>query len=205
LATRSRGDWGWRASWRASRAQILGPFSAACPELGFEVGGDRDQVPAQPADHPGSFADDLVAIVAQDTDLHRVGVGERHGEAVDTVTHDRQRDRACVDRVRLPRRPGDLAGLAGHRGRHPDHPLTGGDQRRFQACGDVPAVLDRPHPLLVKTGGEPQRIQRAGVGGRDRALPRQRAGLPIDRDQHVVALVGVYPNHDHVPRPFVFA
>jgi hypothetical protein len=97
----------------------------------------------------------------------------------------------------------DLPGLAGHRRRHPDHSLTGGDQRRLKARGDMTAVLDRPHPVCVQAGGEPQRLQRSSVAGRDLALPAQRAGLPVDGDQHVVALVGVCPDHDHVRRPFV--
>jgi hypothetical protein len=157
-------------------------------------------VPAQPVDHPGALADDLVAVVAQHPDLQRVLVGERHREAVAPVSDARQRDRACVDRIRLPRLAGDLARLAGHRRRHPDHPFTGRDQRRLQARRDMPAVLDRPHPLRVlQAGGEPQRLKRPFIAGRDLALALQLAGLSVHRDQRVVALVGVCPEHDHVP------
>ena len=47
-------------------------FQRRWAQLGLELGCDRDQVPAQPVDHPGALADDLIAIVAQDADLHRV-------------------------------------------------------------------------------------------------------------------------------------
>ncbi len=67
----------------------------------------------------------------------------------------------------------------------------------------MPAVLDRPHPLPVQSGGEPQRLKRSGVASQDLALPAEGAALPVDRDQHVVALVGACPDHDHVRRPFV--
>jgi hypothetical protein len=160
-------------------------------------------VPAQPVDHPGSFADDLIAIVTEHADLDRVLVAERLREALDPVTHHGQRHCARVDRIRLSRMPRDPPRLAGHRGRDPDHPLAGSDQRRFQARGHVPAVLDRPHPFLLQTTGEPQSLKRSSVAGRDRQLPAYGPRLPVHRDQHVVALVSVCPNHDHVPRPFV--
>ena len=75
-------------------------FQRCRGELGFEVGRDRDQVPAQPVDHPGSFADDLIAIVTEHADLHRVLVAERMREALDPVAHHGQRHRARVDQIR---------------------------------------------------------------------------------------------------------
>jgi hypothetical protein len=70
-------------------------------ELGFELGCDRNQMPAQPVNQAGAFADDLIAIVAEHSDLHGVLIGERDREAVDPVTNDRERDRARVDRMGL--------------------------------------------------------------------------------------------------------
>jgi hypothetical protein len=34
--------------------------------------------------------------------------------------------------------------------RHPHHPLTGRDQRLLEPPRDVPAVLDRPQPLVIE-------------------------------------------------------
>ena len=126
-------------------------------------------MPAQPVDHPGALGDDLIAVIAQHADLQRVLVGERHREALDPVAHHGQRDSARVDRIGLPGLARDLAGLAGHRGRHADHPLASGDQRGLQARGDVPAVLDRPHPLLIaaqRRTAEHRALQRRWPGSR---------------------------------------
>ena len=125
---------------------------------------------------------------------------------IDTVADERYRrprqDRVCLRRP-SQRRVARTRSRRRRRAMPSSHPPASSDQRRFQARGDMPAVLDRPHPLLVQAGGEPQRVKRSRVAGRDLALPPQRAGLPIDCDQRVVALVGVCPDHDHVRRPFV--
>jgi hypothetical protein len=79
--------------------------------------------------------------------------------------------------------------------------LTRSQQRPLKTSRDMPAILDRPHPLTIKRGGEPQPVQRAGITSRDLKLPSQHPGLPIERDQRVVALVGICPDHDHVLCP----
>ena len=84
-------------------------------------------MPAQPVDHPGALADDLIAVVAEHADLQRLLVGERHRETLEPVAQDRQRDRASVDRVALSGLTGDLARPSSHRSRHPDHPFPGSD------------------------------------------------------------------------------
>jgi hypothetical protein len=59
---------------------------------------------AQPVDHPGALADQLVAIVVEDPDLHRLLVTERGREALDPIADRDQRDPPRVDSIRLPRR-----------------------------------------------------------------------------------------------------
>ncbi len=54
-----------------------------------------------------------------------------------------------VDRVRLAALAGAPACLRGQVRRDPQHPLAALDEKPLERPGDVPAVLTRPHPLLV--------------------------------------------------------
>jgi hypothetical protein len=58
-------------------------------QLSFELGSGRDQVPAQPVDHPGALADDLIAVIGQHPNLQRMLIGERHREALHPVSDHR--------------------------------------------------------------------------------------------------------------------
>ena len=149
---------------------MRGPFSASGPSCASRCGRDPDQVPAQPVDQPDALVHQLIAVIAQHPDLMRLLIKERDRQVLNTFADRGQRDRARVDRIRLPRCPGRLARLAGQRWRDTDHPLPGAEQRTLQPGGDMPAVLDRPHPLLVNTSSEPQRVQRPIVAGLHRRL-----------------------------------
>jgi hypothetical protein len=72
--------------------------------LPLELGGDADQVPAQPVDHPSALGDQLVAIVGQHPDLHRMLIEIGGGQLIDPDADRGQRDRGRVDQIRLARR-----------------------------------------------------------------------------------------------------
>jgi hypothetical protein len=54
-------------------------------------------------------------------------------------------------------------------GRHPHDPLTGRDQRLLEPTPDMPAVLDRPHPLVIQPARPAHRRQMARLLGLDLA------------------------------------
>src|SRR6185436_12269167 len=67
-----------------------------------------------------------------------------------------------------------------------------------------PAVLQRPHPLAIKTARpEHQRREPAGTD-RDRPVGEHLAGRCVDGGDGVRALVAVRPEHDHDARPRPF-
>ncbi len=88
-------------------------------------------------------------MITQQPDLHRLLIQEGSRERVSAVVDDRAGDRQRVDRVRLA-----WLTLAAPRGadamrRHADDALTGGEEALLQAPRDVPAILDRPHALVI--------------------------------------------------------
>ena len=88
--------------------------------------------------------------------------------------------------------------------RHADDPLTRRQQRLLEPPRDVPAVLDRPHPLLIQATRPPHRGQMPGIVRLDLPAAADPAGALIARRQRVRALSRVRPDHDHVPRPLVW-
>ena len=154
-------------------------------------------MPAKPVLHSGALGDQIVAVIGQEADLHRLLVQERCREPVHPVFDDRASDRQRVDPVRLPDSPLTAPGLPHHLRRDADHPLTGRDQRLFKTPRDVPAILDRPHSLIAELPGPPQRVEMPAIRGSDlldRGLP---AGALLDRREHVGPLVRVRSDHDH--------
>jgi hypothetical protein len=89
-------------------------------------------------------------VIGQQPDLHRPLVEIRGREAFHAVADDRARDRERVDLVRLARLALPLPRRAHPVRCHANDAHTGGDQRVLKAPGDMPAVLDRPHPLVIQ-------------------------------------------------------
>ena len=58
--------------------------------------------------------------------------------------------------------------------RHPHDPLTGRDQRLLEPARDVPAVLDRPHPLVIEPARPAHRGQMPRLLGPDLARAAHR-------------------------------
>ena len=98
-------------------------------------------------------------MIGEQADLHRALVQERRREALDAFAHHRARDRQRVDLIGLAGLALALARLAHQLRRDPHDALARGDQRQLEPARDMPAVLDRPHALLVEFARPAQRLQ----------------------------------------------
>ena len=85
--------------------------------------------------------------------------------------------------------------------RDPHDPLAGRDQRLLEPLGDVPAVLDRPHTIVIQVTRPADRGQMSGIVSCDLAVAAHLAGAVVDRRQRVRPLVRVRPDHDHMTVP----
>jgi hypothetical protein len=104
----------------------------APPERALELGGELEQVPAQPVLDPRALGDEVPAVVGQQPDLHRLLVEVGGGEALHAVLDHGPGDRERVDLVRLARLALAAAGGAHPLRRHAHDPLAGRDQRLLQ-------------------------------------------------------------------------
>jgi hypothetical protein len=125
-------------------------IEAGRSELGFKVRRELHEVPPQPVREAAAFADDLVAVVVEDSDIERLLVQVRDRERVDPFSERGAGDRGRVDRIGLSRLAHRLAGCLGQARRNPDDSVTAGEKPAFQPAGHVPTVLDCPHPLGVE-------------------------------------------------------
>ena len=113
-------------------------------------------------------------MIEQQPDLHRLLVQIRDRELLDAVLDDRAGDRERVDLIGLARLALALAGGAHPVRRDAHDPLAGGQQRLLEPARDVPAVLDRPHALLIQAARPPDRGQMPGSSALISRLPRTR-------------------------------
>ena len=144
-------------------------------------------MPAQPVHRPRALGDKLASVIAEETDLHRPLNQIRDREPLDTVTYDRSRDRERIDLVRLPRLALALPGATHPTRRHPDDPLTDGQQRPLKAPGHMPAIVDRPHPVLIHATSPPNRRQMPRIISLDLPASAHPAGPHIHRRQRMRA------------------
>jgi hypothetical protein len=159
-------------------------------------------MPAQPVLRAGALGHEVLAVIGQQADLHRGLVEVGGGEALRPVPDHGAGDRERVDLVRLARLALAPPGGAHPVRCHPHDPLPGPGQRRFEPARNVPAVLDRPHPLIIQPARPAHRSQIPRLLGPDLASAALPARPRIDGRQRVRALVRVRPDHDHAHRPF---
>jgi hypothetical protein len=76
------------------------------------------------------------------------------------------------------------------------------DQEPLKRPGHVPAIFNHPDALVIERPRRHQEQAEAVLHRRFGPLGKL-AAQRIRRDQRVVALVGVCPDHDHLRRPFV--
>ena len=95
---------------------------------------------------------------------------------------------------------------AGHQPRrHPDHALAASDQEPLKRARDVPAVLQRPHPIAAETARPLQHLVKAAHADADRLIAEHLAGRRGDPGDRVRALVHVRTEHDHQLSPLLLA
>jgi hypothetical protein len=117
--------------------------------------------------------------------------------------NDRASDRERVDLIGLPRLALPAPGGAHPVRRDAHDPLAGCQQRLLEPARDLPAVLDRPHPLLIEPARpfDPSQVSR--LVRVDLTSAADLARPLVDRRERMRALVRVRPDHDHYPCPFV--
>jgi hypothetical protein len=121
----------------------------------------------------------------------------RRWQGIQALAQRRPRDRDRVDAVGLPA-PASAAPRVGHQfRRHAQDPLAAFDQKPLQGARDVPAVLQRPHPLAAELACPEDKRGEALGADLDRLLADQFAGGGRDRRDRVRALVGVRTEHNH--------
>ena len=89
--------------------------------------------------------------------------------------------------------------------RHPDHSLTASDQEPLTRARDLPAVLQRPHPIAAETAHPLQHPGKAADADADRLVAEHLARPRGDPDDRVRALVHVRTEHDHQLSPLLLA
>jgi riboflavin biosynthesis pyrimidine reductase len=165
---------------------------------------ELDEMPPQPVLSAGALGNEIVAVIGDQPDLHRLLVQKRRRKALHAVLDDRARDRERIDLVRLagltlptPRRAHPVR-------RHPHHSLASGDQSLLKPPRDMPAVLNCPHPLVIEPARPLHRREMPRFVSLDLPMTANPTRCVVDRRQRVRALMRVRPDHDHMHRPFVW-
>jgi hypothetical protein len=140
-------------------------------------------------------------VVGQQSHLERALVQERRRQRLDALPDRRAGGRDGIDRVRLARRALVAARAAGQLRRDAHDPFAVSDQRALQTRGDLPAVLDRPHPLRVEHVRPPPRPEHPAHVGAHRTHRDHTARGRVQCRQRMRALVRIHPDHDHAHRP----
>jgi hypothetical protein len=162
-------------------------------------------MPPQSVAHARALGDEVVAVIEQQADLHCLLVQIRGREAVGPVLDDRAGDRERVDLVRLPRLTLPAPGGAHPLGCDAHDPFAGGQQRLLQPAGDLPAVLDRPHPLIIEPARPFDRGQVAPA--RPRQSDERHGPCPCPRRQpraHACACACPSRSRSFASVPFVW-
>ena len=82
--------------------------------------------------------------------------------------------------------------------RHTNDALTCGDKALLKAPRDVPAILDRPHALVIQVTRPAQRVDVPALVGVNLAGATYAPGAIVDSRKRVCVLVRVRPDHDHL-------
>jgi hypothetical protein len=155
------------------------------------------EVPLQRVVERDALASQALAMVDQQPQIELAALQLRRWQGVHAFTQYGPSDRDGVDAVGLSARA-SAAPRVGHQlRRHAHHALAAGDQEPLQAARDMPAVLQRPHPLAAECARPSDERGKALGADLDRLLAHQLTGRRGDRGDRVRALVGVRPEHDH--------
>ena len=143
-------------------------------------------------------------MIGEQPDLHRPRVQVRGLELLDAVPDDRPRDRDRIALIRLAALALPLARGSHQLRRHAHDPLARRHQRLLQPGGHMPAVLDRPHPILIQRAPPANRHQMPALVCLDPPAAANTARSRVDRGERMVALVRIHADHDHMHRPFTW-
>ena len=158
-------------------------------------------MPAQPVLDAGALGDEILAVIRQQPDLHRLLVQIRGREVLHAVLDDRSGDRERVDLIRLARLALTAPGGAHPMRRDADDPLAGRDQRLLKRP-DTPRQSSIAHTRSSSRLARPaHRDQMPRLLGLDLPGAADPARALIDGRQRVCALVRVRPDHDHLHHP----
>ena len=157
-------------------------------------------MPAQPVDVGNTVPDQVFPVIDPEPELPGRSIESGHRQI--GVPKGRLGDRERIDRVGLAVGARGISGMGHQLGGDPHQLLSGCEQVRLQAPGQVPAVLDREATLRPEPIGPPQELE---VGLRRRgggALLTELATDLVDRHRRVCSFVCV-DAHDHHGRvPF---
>jgi hypothetical protein len=179
---------------------VLHFFENSAP-LGSRFGPEVVQMPEQRAVELDAMADEALSVIDQQPQVELGAVQVRSREGLQTLLQRGAGNVERVDWVRLAALASALARLGGQVRRDPQHPLAALDQKPLERAGNVPAVLQRPHPLAINTARPLQQRAEPTAADRDGLLAEQLAGWRCDRGDRVRTLVSVRAEHDHGPRP----
>jgi hypothetical protein len=136
-------------------------------------------MPTQPVDYAGSFADEVFAVIHEETQVSGVPF-EAGGREIGFLQGGAGGSER-VDRVGLPVCPGGSAGSGHHLGRDPRQALAGAQKVPLESTRQVPTVLDGPPSVVAQCLGPGDEVQMVGGRGVDRPL-RLLASVLVDRD-----------------------
>jgi hypothetical protein len=138
-------------------------------------------MPAQPVLCARALANEILAVIAKEPDLHCLVIQIRGRETLNAVPDDGSGDRESVDLIGLARLTLPTPRSTHHPWGHADDALTRSDQSLLEAARDMPAVLNRPHAIVVEPACPPKRCQMTAVIGFYLAPATNLAGSLLDR------------------------
>jgi hypothetical protein len=154
-----------------SRSSWWAPFAREQRATGqLQFGPQIVQMPQQCAIEPDAVTDQPLTVIDEQPQIELGPVQVRGRERAQALLQRGAGDVERVDRIRLAALTSAAARVGGHVRRDPQHPLAAGDHKPLEAAGDMPAVLDRPHPLAVEAARPPQHGVKAAPADRDRSL-----------------------------------
>ena len=136
-------------------------------------------MPAQVVDQRGALRDESLAVIDEQPDVERARRPAARPGSVSRPSRSAARAIATASiESDLPRSRADAA-RAGHELRRDAHDaLAAREQEPLQRAGDVPAVLDRPHPL-ARRAPRAQRSSSSKLAACAPAPSARRARAPV--------------------------
>ncbi len=154
-------------------------------------------MPAQPGDDAGALGDEVFTMVDQQPDLplDAIEAGDRQVR----LPQRGPRHRQGVNRIGFAVAARRVTHMRHQLRRYPHHRLARGDQVAFEPPCHVPAILDRPQPLLGQTDRpleQSQVILCRGTNSFHKSLSTHR----VESDRGMAALVRVDSDDHHGTR-----